>query len=65
MVRPKLKESDLKQIANSVEREFPNDPALQQVHLARRILQLEAQRAGMTFLQYSSKLAKDLHRSKS
>ncbi len=33
-----FKENDIKKIKKIVEEEFPNDPALQQVHIARKIL---------------------------
>jgi len=43
---------DLAKIAKAVAKEFPNDPALQQVHIARKVLTLEAERAGMSFADY-------------
>ena len=50
MVR--MTKRELKAMQRSVEKEFPDDPALQQVHLAREILALEAKKAGMGYLEY-------------
>ena len=36
----------------AVEEEFPNDPGLQQVRVARRIIAREAEREGLSYLQY-------------
>jgi len=35
-----------------VENEFPDDPALQQVHIARKIISREAELEGINFLEY-------------
>jgi hypothetical protein len=35
-----------------VEEEFPNDPALQNVHIARKIIAKEAELEGLSFLEY-------------
>lgn len=50
MVR--MTKRELKAMQRSVEREFPDDPALQQVHLSREILGLEAKKAEMGYLEY-------------
>ncbi len=42
---------EMERIRKSVEREFPNDPALQQVHIARKIIAMEAKK-GLTFAEY-------------
>lgn len=34
----KIKEKDIEEIRRVVEKEFPCDPALQQVHVARKII---------------------------
>ena len=51
-----LKENDIKKIKKMVEEEFPNDPALQQVHIARKIIAKEAELKGMSFLEYIQSL---------
>jgi len=47
-----IKENDIKKIKKMVEEEFPNDPALQQVYIARKIIAKEAELRGMSFLEY-------------
>ena len=48
----KISKEELEEITRSVEEEFPEDPALQQVHIARKILALEAEKAGMGYIEY-------------
>jgi len=43
-----------------VEEEFPNDPALQQVHIARKIIAKEAELKGLGFLEYIKSLRKQV-----
>ena len=38
--------------------EFPEDPALQQVHIARKIIAKEAQLEGLSFFEYVKLLGK-------
>jgi len=52
----KISKRELRVLQRSVEKEFPDDPALQQVHLAREILALEAEKAGMAYLDYIKSL---------
>ena len=56
-----LKETDIKKIKKMVEEEFPNDPALQQVHIARKIIAKEAELKGLSFLEYVKSLRKQVH----
>ena len=48
----KIKEEDIENIRKAVEKEFPEDLALQQVHIARKIIAKEAQLEGLSFLEY-------------
>ena len=60
-----LTEAEIRNITEVMEKEFPNDPALQQVHIARKITALEAEREGMSYVDYIKLLAKRaLERSK-
>lgn len=54
----KIKEKDMQEIKMMVEREFPDDPALQQVHIARKIIAKEAEIEGLSFLECVRLLAK-------
>ena len=55
-----IKENDIKKIKKIVEEEFPNDPALQQVHIARKIIAKEAELKGLGFLDYIKSLRKQV-----
>ncbi len=48
----RLSKKEMDQIREAVGREFPNDPALQQVHIARKIISAKANREGLTFFEY-------------
>lgn len=48
----KIKERDIEEIRKAVRKEFPEDPALQQVHIARKIIAKEAELEGLSFLEY-------------
>lgn len=48
----KIKERDINELRKAVEKEFPEDPALQQAHIARKIITKEAQIEGLSFLDY-------------
>jgi hypothetical protein len=52
-----LSEEEIEEIRREVMGEFPDDPALQQVHMARRILALEAQKQGRTVGEVSRSAA--------
>lgn len=47
-------------IRKEIEREFPNDLALQQVHVARKILSKEAEKKGLQYLEYIKLITKNL-----
>lgn len=53
-----LTEEELAQIRKEVEEAFPADPALQQVHIARKTLAKEAANLGIGFLDYIKSLSK-------
>lgn len=53
-----LSESEIDAIRRTVEEEFPNDPALQQVHIARKIIALEAEKQGLSYVEYVKLLVK-------
>ena len=53
----KISKAEMKRIINAVKREFPHDPALQQVHIARKILSREAKLEGLSYLEYVRKVA--------
>jgi hypothetical protein len=48
----KITEEELKKIKKMVKEEFPDDPALQQVHIARKIIAKKAEHAGLNYLEY-------------
>ena len=52
----KVSEKELEAIKRAVEKELPDDPALQQVHIARKILAKEAEHEGLGFLEYIKSL---------
>jgi hypothetical protein len=57
----RITKAERKKIEAAVEKEFPNDPALQQVHIARKILSRKAELEGLSFGEYIMKR----HRRKS
>ena len=50
--RKSLTETFFKAIRIAVEKEFPENPALQQVHIARNIIAKEAESEGLSILEY-------------
>ena len=56
MNKPSPKE--LREITKTVATEFPNDPALQRVHVAQRLIARQAALKGMTIPQYIRSLRK-------
>jgi len=47
-----VNDKEIEKIKREVEREFPNDPAMQQVHIARKIIAKKAKKKGLTYLEY-------------
>ena len=54
----KITKAEMNWIRAGVEKEFPNDPALQQVHIARKVLSREAEKEGLSFGEYIMKRSK-------
>ena len=48
----RIKEKEIKGIRIAVEKEFLEDPALQQVHIARKFIAKEAESDGLSILEY-------------
>jgi hypothetical protein len=48
----KLSEGHIKEIAAAVAEQLPDDPALQQVRIAREVLGMEAEFQGSSFAEY-------------
>ena len=55
-----LIENEIEKIKKKVEKEFPNDLALQQIHIARKIIAFEAEMKGLSYLDYIKSLTKDI-----
>ena len=55
-----MKKERVEEIKRDVEREFPNDFALQQVHIARKLLAEEAKEKGINFWEYIKMQAKEV-----
>jgi hypothetical protein len=53
-----ISKKEVERIKKEVEAEFPNDPALQEVHYARKKIAREAELEGLTFFEYIQKLEK-------
>ena len=47
-----LSKTAMERIRKAVEKDFPHDPALQQVHIARKIIAAKAKREGLSFIDY-------------
>jgi len=54
----KIKEKDIQEIEKVIKEEFPDDPALQHVHVARKIIAKEAELEGLSFLEYIKSFGK-------
>jgi hypothetical protein len=60
----KVTEGHIRQIKKAVAEEFPDDPAMQQVHVARKILAKEAQVQRLGFVEYVKSLRKEVRKVK-
>jgi len=54
----KITEKEIEGIRKMVEEELQDDPALQQVHIARKIIAREAELEGLSFIDYIKLLGK-------
>lgn len=51
----KLKENkkkDIKRLKEKIEKEFPDDISLQQIHIARKLISIEAEKENLTYIQW-------------
>ena len=48
----KITEKEMEEVRKMAKAEFPDDPALQQVHITREIIAKEAELEGLSFLEY-------------
>jgi len=48
----KIKKEEIEKIKKEIENEFQNDNALQQIHIARKIIAKEAELNGLSYLEY-------------
>ena len=55
-----MENKKVEDIKKEVEREFPDDFALQQVYIARKVLAEEAKEKGMSFWKYIKMQVKDV-----
>jgi len=60
-IMARITKAERRKIEAAVKKEFPNDPALQQVHIARKVLVRKAELEGLSFGEYIMKR----HRRKS
>lgn len=51
-MRNRITDKELEEIKKMVKEEFPNDPALQHVHIARKIIAIEAKLAGKGYFEF-------------
>jgi hypothetical protein len=58
-----IRKKDIQEIKRMVEEEFPEDPALQQIHIARKIIAKEAELKGLSFFEYVRSSGKQFRRS--
>ena len=54
----KITEKEMEEVRKIVNMEFPDDPALQQVHIARKIIAKEAELEGLSFPGYVKSFGK-------
>ena len=55
-----LNQKEIEKIKKEIEHEFPNDIALQQIHIARKIFAIETEKKGLKYLGYIKLITKDM-----
>lgn len=55
-----LTSTEVEEISQAVEKEFPYDPALQAIYVARGIMRKEAEQVGIDYPTYIRELAKKI-----
>ena len=55
-----LDKKDIEEIKKEMEIEFPNDFALQQIHIAKKIIAKEAEIKGLSYFDYIKLIIKDM-----
>lgn len=55
-----LTTAEVEEISQAVEKEFPYDPALQAIYVAREIMRKEAEQVGVDYPIYIRELAKKI-----
>ena len=55
-----LDKEEIEKIKKEIELEFPDDFALQQIHIARKIIAKEAEKKGLKYLDYIKLITKDI-----
>lgn len=58
----KLKREEMEKIRKDIRKEFPGDPALQQIHMARKILAREAELKGLSFVEHIKSQVKGIRK---
>jgi len=48
----KVPKKEIQKIKKEIEKEFPEDPMLQEIHIARKVIAYQAKKAGMSYIQY-------------
>ncbi len=61
-MRKKLLKKEISKITKEIQKEFPEDSALQEVHIARKIIAKEAEMAGMSYIKYIQSWKEKLER---
>ena len=56
----KITEKEMEEVRKMANAEFPDDPTLQPVHIARKIIAKEAELVGLSFLEYVKSLGKQV-----
>jgi len=59
-----LNKEEVEKITKEIEKDFPDDLALQQVHIARKIIAKEAELKGLKYLDYIKLINDELNQNK-